>query len=424
MSEDAKQANLVGFNDLPLPALVLTAEYSILAVNRSMCQLMDYEPSQLIGGTLQRLMNKSNWLAFQNMVGAPLAMGQTIEQFSMRLLSAAHDQVPVLISACSFADGICVIATPYDRRINFERSLIANRAEAQHQLQIKTEVEQQLRAEKQHQQALIKKLEDVSAEFVQTEKMAAIGQLAAGVAHEINNPIGYVYSNLQTLASYVTDLQQMIDAIDVVSDVDELKQLKKTLDYDFLRGDVSDLLKESAEGIERVKHIITALKDFSRKDDLALQPVDIHKALETTLSVAWNEIKYKAEVVKNFSDIPPVICHLGQVNQVFMNLLVNAAQAIEDFGTVTVSTSVENDMVAIRIADNGGGIAPDQLNRVFEPFFTTKPVGEGTGLGLALAYNIVRKHGGDLKVSSELGVGSQFTVLLPIAGPDSRSNED
>lgn len=272
-------------------------------------------------------------------------------------------------------------------------------------------------------QADARSLSDVSAEFMQTEKLAAIGQLAAGVAHEINNPIGYVYSNLRTLAGYLADLRQIIDAIDHVSDLEALRQLKKTLDYDFIRNDVNGLLSESAEGIERVKQIISALKDFSRKDEMCLQQVDLHNAIETTLSVAWNELKYKAEITKEFGDLPLVTCHRGQINQVLMNLLVNAAQAIEGFGKITVRTGVSEDRVWIDIADTGTGIDPMLVNRIFEPFYTTKGVGQGTGLGLALAHHIVHQHGGEIKVTSEPGVGSCFTVWLPIAGPSGVSSE-
>ncbi|MCC5878798.1 MAG: PAS domain-containing protein [Idiomarina sp.] len=402
---------------VPAPLVCVSVNYQILAVNNAFVTLVGNDKDTLLGQPLRQQMNKASWFAMQNMLAAAIEQGQKVEQYSMRLLTTAGDLIPVLVSAEQTGSVINIVCVPYDNRINFERSLIAKRSEAAEQVESLSESERRLRHKQQEKEALISKLENVSGEFLQTEKMAAIGQLAAGVAHEINNPIGYVYSNLQTLAGYLDDLRQIIEAIDQVEHISELKELKQTLDYEFLRTDVTDLLRESAEGIERVKQIITALKDFSRKDDFELQPCDLHKAIETTLSVAWNEIKYKAEVHREFADIPNVVCHLGQINQVLMNLLVNAAQSIEHFGMITITTGSEGQWVWIQIEDNGHGINAEHLPRIFEPFYTTKPVGEGTGLGLALAYNIVRKHGGELRVDSSREQGTAFTLWLPIAGP-------
>lgn len=402
---------------VPCPMVRVDTNYTIMATNNAFASLVVRPAADLPGESLQQQMNKANWFALQNMLAGAIEDGQRLEQYSMRLLTSSGEMVPVLVSAERVEGVVNILFMPYENRINHERSLIAKRTEATEQLESLSQSEQRLLAKQQEQALLISKLEDVSAEFVQTEKMAAIGQLAAGVAHEINNPIGYVYSNLQTLAGYLDDLRQIIEAIDQVSHISELQQLKQTLDYEFLRTDVSDLLRESAEGIERVKHIITALKDFSRRDDFELQPCDLHKAIESTLSVAWNEIKYKAEVQRHFADIPDVVCHVGQINQVLMNLLVNAAQAIDNYGRIDISTGVEDDCVWVKIEDNGRGISAEHMPRIFEPFFTSKPVGEGTGLGLALAYNIVRKHGGEIRVESTPQEGTSFTMLLPIQGP-------
>lgn len=416
-----KVAAKLSLDVLPCPTMLLDAPMNIVSVNKALVKLLGKDKKQLLGQPLQALMNKANWLAVENMLATALDDGAPVEQFSIRLKNAEGGLVPVLVSANRTVQGTCLVLTPYDTRLNHERGVIAKRSEALDELARNKEHKNTLLRKQAEQAELIRKLEEVSAEFVQTEKMAAIGQLAAGVAHEINNPIGYVYSNLQTLAGYLDDLRQIIEAIDVVDDIAELKKLKQTLDYEFLRTDVGELLQESAQGIERVKQIITALKDFSRKDDVELQSVDLHQALETTLSVAWNEIKYKAEVHKEFGEIPPVVCHLGQINQVFMNLLVNAAQAIEGFGTISIATGVTGNQVWVRIKDSGKGIDDAVMPRIFEPFFTTKPVGEGTGLGLALTYNIMRKHGGEINVSTSAGEGTTFSVWLPIAGPGART---
>lgn len=262
-------------------------------------------------------------------------------------------------------------------------------------------------------QALIDE-EGAQAHRLQSEKLASIGQLAAGVAHEINNPVGYVFSNLSTLAGYVQELIKLIDAIDSAASLDELKQLKQSTDYAYIRSDVQDLIGESEEGIERVKSIITALKDFSHIEEDAFIYADIHRGIETTLNLVNNEIKYKADMVKAFTALPEVECLPSQINQVVLNLLTNAAHAIDGRGTIYLRTGYEGDHVWFEVEDTGKGIAPEQKPHLFEPFYTTKPVGEGTGLGLSLSYSIVTKHGGNIQVFSEPGVGTRFRVWLPV----------
>ncbi len=267
------------------------------------------------------------------------------------------------------------------------------------------------------QEQLMHKLEKANAQLLQSEKLAAIGQLAAGVAHEINNPIGYVFSNLKTLTGYVNDLLRIVDAVDGVSSLDELQQLKRSLEYDYIRNDVEALIHESEDGIERVKKIITALKDFSHIEEEEFRAADLHKGFDSTLNLVNNELKYKAEVVREYGDLPPVECIPSQINQVVMNLLINAAHAIEGFGRISLRSSHEGDWIWLEVEDNGKGIDPAILNRIYEPFFTTKPVGKGTGLGLALSYNIVQKHNGRIEVFSSPGQGTRFRVWLPTRQP-------
>ncbi|MFG5863374.1 ATP-binding protein [Metapseudomonas sp. CR1201] len=263
------------------------------------------------------------------------------------------------------------------------------------------------------QEQLIHKLEKANAQLQQSEKLAAIGQLAAGVAHEINNPIGYVFSNLKTLSGYVNDLLRIVDAVDGVGSLEELQQLKRSLEYDYIRNDVEALIHESEDGIERVKKIITALKDFSHIEEEDFHAADLHKGLDSTLNLVNNELKYKAEVVREYGDLPLVECIPSQINQVLMNLLINAAHAIESFGRITVRSGHQDDWIWLEVEDNGKGIDPNIINRIYEPFFTTKPVGKGTGLGLALSYNIVQKHNGRIEVVSHPGQGTRFRVWLP-----------
>jgi len=282
-----------------------------------------------------------------------------------------------------------------------------------------------LQREKTEQQSLIAKLHEAQNQLLQSEKMASIGQLAAGVAHEINNPIGYVNSNLGTLDKYIRDMIAMLEAYEQAEPLlaadaataGRIKGLREKLDIEFLKEDVAALMQESGEGVLRVKKIVQDLKDFSHVDEAEWQWADLHKGLDSTLNVVWNELKYKAEVVKEYGSLPEVECLPSQLNQVFMNLLVNAAHAIEERGNITIRTGAGDQEVWVEIADNGKGIPAENLKRIFDPFFTTKPVGKGTGLGLSLAYSIVQKHHGRIAVSSEVGKGTTFRVALPVKQP-------
>lgn len=273
------------------------------------------------------------------------------------------------------------------------------------------------------------RLKETQTQLLQSEKMASIGQLAAGVAHEINNPIGYVHSNLGTLQNYTRGLLGLLDGYDrVIRELPEaahsafasLDDTKRQIDYEFLRTDLPQLLAESREGIERVKKIVLDLRDFShggQSDTEEWLLADVHRGLESTLNIVWSELKYKAQVVKNFGPLPPIECMPSQLNQVFLNLLVNAGQAIAEHGVITVATSRAGEEICVSISDTGVGIAPEHLQRIFDPFFTTKPVGKGTGLGLALSYSIIQKHHGRVEVDSKVGVGTQFRLFLPVHRP-------
>jgi len=267
-------------------------------------------------------------------------------------------------------------------------------------------------------------LQEAHQQLVQSEKMASIGQLAAGVAHEINNPVGFVHSNLGTLKGYLDGLLLVIAAYDGQSDQlpdaaqAALARVKAEADLDFLRNDLPHLLEESQEGLTRVRQIVHDLKTFSHVDGgQQWQLADLHRGLDSTLNIVRNEIKYKAEVVREYGELPPIECLPSQLNQVFMNLLVNAGHAIEGQGTITIRTGTAGEEVWVDIADTGCGIAEEHRARIFDPFFTTKPVGQGTGLGLSLSYGIVRKHHGRIEVDSAPGRGSRFRVCLPCRQP-------
>lgn len=270
------------------------------------------------------------------------------------------------------------------------------------------------------------RLSEAQSKLIQSEKLASIGQLAAGVAHEINNPIGFIFSNFGTLEQYLADLFRVLQAYEeaeaAITDpavLSRLRGLKDEVDLAYLTEDIPTLMHESKDGIQRVRKIVQDLKDFSRVDARQeWEAVNLHHGLDSTLNIVNNEIKYKADVIKEYGDLPEVQCLPSELNQVFLNLLVNAAHAITaERGTIHLRTGVEGAHVWVEVADNGCGIAPENLPRIFDPFFTTKPVGKGTGLGLSLSYGIVQKHGGRMEVQSTPGEGTRFRVTLPIHHP-------
>jgi len=242
--------------------------------------------------------------------------------------------------------------------------------------------------------------------LVQAQNMASIGQLAAGVAHEINNPVGFVTSNIGTLKSYADTLFELVEH-------STSAEQRRQADFEFMKEDTAALLRESMDGLRRVRDIVQALKDFSAAGESQWQMADLHEGLDATLNALANELRFKVRVEKHYGELAPLRCMPGQLNQVFRNILLNAIQAIPDQGVIRIITGSERDGVTLRIQDNGIGIAPHNMGRIFDPFFTTKPVGSGTGLGLYLAYGIVNKHGGRISVISEPGKGTAFTVHLP-----------
>ena len=284
----------------------------------------------------------------------------------------------------------------------------------------------ELAARLQEMTVLNKKLEDVHIQLLQSEKMASLGQLAAGVAHEINNPIGFVHANLGVLETNLSDIFQVLDAYEVAishgaspHDHDALCQLKSEKELDYLKSDIPALLAESKDGLTRVKDIVQNLKDFSRVGDARWEWADVHLGLDSTLKILANELKYKCTLIKHYEpDLPKIRCIAAQLNQVFLNLLVNAANAIENRGDITITTQRPTPgTIRISISDTGCGIPSVNQGRIFDPFFTTKPVGQGTGLGLSIVYGIVRKHFGKIEVESTVGQGSTFVLTLPVDPP-------
>ena len=256
------------------------------------------------------------------------------------------------------------------------------------------------------------------SQLIQSEKMASIGVLAAGVAHEINNPIGFIKSNLDVLDEYLIDIKKYRQEINTLLTTKTLQHneqaIAKKYDIDFIFNDIPPLLKSSIGGIDRVSEIVQDLKNFARVEEPNKSSTDINEGLTTTLNMARNELKYNCKVQVELGSLPKILAFPSKLNQVFMNLLINAGQSIEDKGEISVKTFQQGTDIVIEVKDNGSGIDPKILSHIFTPFFTSKPVGEGTGLGLSISHEIIKQHDGKIKVTSEVGKGSCFSIYIPI----------
>ncbi len=258
-------------------------------------------------------------------------------------------------------------------------------------------------------EATLKKLKETQMQLVQHSKMISIGELTAGMAHEINNPMGYVQNNLASLKKYVTTLTEYLKK----HQGNEIQDKN----IEFILSDIENLFSESFEGIQQILSIVAGLKSFSRTTDTAFSSCDINQCIENSLKMARNELKYKCTLIKELSPLPEVYGNTNQLTQVFVNLLVNASQAISDKGTISIKTFVERTKVVVVMSDSGCGISPENLAKVFDPFFTTKPVGIGCGLGLSISYGIIHDHGGSIEIETKENVGTTFIIRLPFRRP-------
>ena len=280
------------------------------------------------------------------------------------------------------------------------------------------------------------KLKETQTMMVNSEKMRSLGELVEGIAQEINNPINFIYGNIMILDNYQKDLITLIDKYtEAQNELNEAKQkeineFKQKIDMDFLKDDIGDLIKSCMEGVERTKNIILDLKNFSRMDEMVFSECNIPKEIDTTLNILNNKIKNRITVHKNYEEnLPKIEAYGGQINQVFMNILDNAQGAIKGTGDIYITAKKEGENIVVEFKDTGCGIAPENINKIFEPFYTTKPVGQGTGLGMSIAYRVIQAHNGKISVESEVGKGTKITLSLPInhkieesQGDDSNEN--
>ncbi|MEM7216770.1 MAG: ATP-binding protein [Pseudomonadota bacterium] len=317
------------------------------------------------------------------------------------------------------------LSTEYSRRESYQRDLEALNQTLETRVERRT---QALQASNDELRESNSALRNAQTQLLQSEKMASIGQLAAGVAHEINTPIGFVKSNLGTLKEYAAVYREVSTSAGTLVEAESVEQqqaLRSSLhalleeeDIAYVNEDVQDLVGESIAGLERVKEIVDGLKLFARSDDTGMELTNINDCIATTLKMVGGELKARCEVIADLEDVPLLVLHAGKITQVMTNLLVNAGQAIDGRGQITITSAVRGDQVAVVVSDDGPGIPPDVLGKLFDPFFTTKPPGEGTGLGLSISYGILQEHGGSISAASEPGCGASFTLLFPIPDAD------
>ncbi len=409
--------------------LILGVDARIVMTNPAIEELLGYREDELVGKPLGFIMDENDIELFYMIKG--LISNGTVRNRALTCISRDGRKVPVDFngSAMRDADGRLIGIVGLVRDMRDIRELLEALEESRSNLERKV---QERTADLEKAKGLIeeayKNLKLTQSQLLQSEKMASIGQLAAGVAHEINNPIGFINSNLGTLKEYVRDIRVMfgkyrslVEMIkkeasgDCSKALREIEEFADEADIEFIMDDLANIVEESREGAMRVGKIVKDLKNFSHVDEEELKFADINRGIESTLNIVRNEIKYKAELVMDLGDIPEVECHPQQLNQVFMNLLVNACHAIEKQGRIGIRTYAKGmDRVCIEISDNGCGIPRESMGRIFEPFYTTKPVGQGTGLGLSMSYNIIKGHHGEIRVESEVGRGTTFSIELPV----------
>lgn len=403
----------------PNSIVVANLDANLEYVNEAFVRVSGYSRTEAIGQNPRLLQSGKTPRETYTDMWAHLKRGETWKgEFINRRKDGSEYIESTLVSPLRDADGRITHYVGIKEDIT-ERRQLEKQLAAQYEHVTKTNA--RLVETNEELQRTNTELKSAQRQLLQSAKMASIGLLAAGVAHEINNPVGYINSNLGTLEKYLVDIFAILDKYEETampeahSELLEVQQLKENLDFGFLRDDIKSLLTESREGLERIKEIVLSLKDFSRSSaDEAWHWADLTKCLENSLIIVRNELKYKCEVIKEFSELPQIYCLPSQLEQVFMNLLVNAAQAIETSGTITIRTGQEPDRVWVEITDTGAGIPPDIMQNIFDPFFTTKPVGTGTGLGLPVSYGIIERHHGKIEVQSETGKGSTFRVILPV----------
>jgi signal transduction histidine kinase len=353
-----------------------------------------------------------------------IIIGYEYVAISIQGLSSDNSQglyFPIFINNNFFfiSANIIGMLASYSQELFYTKDFIQRKAIEKH-FQELSEANEKLNVQKEELQTLLENLRRTQNQLIQSEKMASIGQLVAGIAHEINNPVNFISAGVDSLSFNLEEIRQVLEiyhsiTIRNVSDkLKEIGELKKEVKYRESIREINKLMDSIKNGTKRTTEIVRGLRTFSRLDEDVLKMADIHEGIDSTLILLYNKYKNRIEIVKNYGEIPLIQCYPDQLNQVFMNLLSNAVDAIDDKGKIMISTSLLSGFLYIKIEDSGYGIPENIKEKIFDPFFTTKGVGKGTGLGLSISQSIIEKHFGSIKVKSEIGKGSEFLIVLPV----------
>lgn len=378
----------------------------VTEVSHRLCLKLQKTPAEILQQPVDALLSPASRLYFLSAIEPKLKQGIDCEQVTL-YLNSKNESVMCLVNAiCQPGHKVAFIVMLADKHLLLERQLINERDQIS---EINDELkrrQQELIQQKEQKVQLLEKIEAVNTQMLQTEKLAALGQMAAGIAHEINNPLGYVRSNLNTLSQYTQRLLNLVHQGNVT------EQYKQAVDFDFLQEDLLALLNETQEGVQRITQTTRSLTQFTRSPGLS-DWCDIHHQIDTTLKVMRNELRNKVDIRRHYGDIPQVYCDPAQVNQVLLNIFLNAVQSITRFGSIDITTRGTCEQVELIVEDTGEGMSDEVLSRALEPFFTTKPEGDGTGLGLSISHNIMRTFGGSLRLSSVVGSGTRVVLTFP-----------
>lgn len=435
-------------------AIGVVVNRTFQTVNVHMCNMLRYQKDELIGKSARILYLTEEEFERVGIEKYAMLTKEGIGTIETQWRSKDGRRIDILLSSTAtdgndITKGVTFTATDITLQKEAQREtqklisslgnvishrtqwLNENNIRLEEEIKKRVDIEKELRTSKAKLEKTVNQLKHTQAQIIQSEKMASIGQLAAGVAHEINNPTAFVSSNLSTMSQYQADMARLLKEYEAVIDllgesnelselpkdietaIDQAKQTAQEIDLEFMWEDFPELIEESKEGTERIKKIVGDLKDFAHPGDERCVETDINKGLDSTINIVWNEIKYTCELTKDYGELPPVWSYSQQINQVFMNLLINAAQAIDQDGHIHVKTRLRDELVVVQISDNGCGIPKKMISQIFDPFFTTKDIGKGTGLGLSMAHSIIENHQGKIEVESIVGEGTTFTLYLP-----------
>jgi PAS domain S-box-containing protein len=396
-------------------------------VNNAECRNLGYPKEELIGMNNRQYQDEATSRKMYQVFNNMYKTGEPIKIIDLEIIRKDGTKKFNEISVALIRDpkgkkiGFSGVSRDITERKRAEDALKKNQEELIKKNQENEESRKNVQLTLERLGAAYETLKTTQAKILQQEKMASIGHLAAGVAHEINNPMAFIASNLGTLDKYIRRLKDFIqaqsEAIKSLKATDAIKKLekkRKELKLDYTIDDIDLLLKESCDGSERVQKIVQGLNRFSRVDDAEYKGANINECIESSINIVWNELKQKATLHKNYGNLPPTKCYPQKLNQVFINLLMNAIQAIEKEGKIEIKTWEKGGSIWVTVSDTGCGIPQENQNKIFEPFFTTKEVGKGTGLGLSISYEIMQRHKGELSFQSKKGKGTTFTIRMPV----------